>query len=49
MNIDIRWYGGLSGSVTAMTMRKRRQRAFEREPLLAVDHPLVAVELGPWW
>ena len=27
--IDIRWYGGLSGSVTAMTMRKLDSEAFE--------------------
>ena len=45
-NIDWRWYGGLSGSVTAMTMRNSANLALRREPLLAVDHPLVTVEPG---
>ena len=46
-NIDIRLCRGASGSVTASRMRNDGEVGVRREPLLAVDHPLVAVELGP--
>ena len=46
MNIDIRRWRSSSGSVTASTTRNAGEVGVRREPLLAVDHPLVAVALG---
>ena len=43
MNIELPWYGWTSGLVTAMTMRKSATERVGREPLVAVDDPLVAV------
>ena len=43
MNIDARWCGRASGSVTAMTIRKSAIEALRGEPLVPVDDPVVAV------
>ena len=43
MNIEARWCGCASGSVTAMTIRKSATERVGGEPLVAVDDPLVAV------
>ena len=49
MNIDICWYGGLSGIGDRHHDQERGEAGVRGEPLLAVDDPLVAVELGPAW
>ena len=46
MNIDARRWGASSGSVTAMTIRKSAAIGVGGEPLVPVDHPLVAVAHG---
>ena len=46
MIMECRWYGGLSGSVMTMAMMNDDHAAHGRKPFLAVDDPLVTVELG---